>query len=207
MNDYIKKYHDILDNIDINNKPTLFMHVCCAPCSSHILIKLIKYFNIYIIFYNPNIDTKEEYDKRLENLNIFLEKNGLNNIINIIYKNYEPDIFYENTKGHEEDKEGTDRCKICIKLRLEESIKIAKKYIDENNIKGDIYFVTSLSTSPHKNAEYICETGLKLLDNNDIKYLISDFKKEDGYLDSIKLSKKYNIYRQEYCGCVYSKGQ
>lgn len=198
---------NIIDNIDVSKKPNLFLHVCCCPCSSHIIIKLIKYFHIYIIFYNPNIDTKEEFEKRLNELKRFLSiiksEDADMEDIPILYEDYVHKEFLDAIKGYENEKEGGKRCDICFDLRLKHSYDIAKKYIKKQHLANN-YLCTSLSTSPHKNASLIYQIGANMQDD-DIIYLPSDFKKNDGYLDSIKLCEKYDIYRQKYCGCEFSK--
>lgn len=200
-----QKLNDLLETFDLNNKPNLFLHVCCGPCSTAVLYKLFKYFNIYIIFSNSNIDTRDEFDLRLKQLEKVILYNNYN--INIIYNNYNHDDFLSYVKGYESCKEGGDRCKKCFELRLSESYNIAKEYISSHNMKNDTnYLCTTLSISPHKNAELIEEIGESICSDDEIiKYLPSDFKKEDGYLNSIKLSKEYELYRQNYCGCEFSK--
>ena len=195
----------ILNSIDLGKKPNLFLHVCCAPCSSSVLKKIIKYFNVYVIYYNPNIDTIDEYNKRYNEL--LKLKNILFENLNIIYVEYNHDEFIRYIKGFEEEKEGGKRCEKCFRLRLEKTRNIAIDYIKENNLKCQRnYICTTLSVSPHKSAELIERIGEDLASNNDfLEYLPSDFKKEDGYLMSINLSKKYDLYRQNYCGCEFSK--
>lgn len=207
----------IISNIDINDKPNLFLHVCCCPCSSHIIINLIQYFNIYIIFYNPNIDTKEEFDRRLLELKRFLDIIKLENSdlpnIPILYDEYNHDEFLEYIKGYEQCKEGGDRCIKCFELRISKTYKIAIEYIQKNSIKigkknleiSENYICSSLTTSPHKDPIVIYDIACRFNDDM-VKYLPSDFKKNDGYLNSIRICKKYNIYRQNYCGCEFSKG-
>lgn len=197
------KTKEILKCIDLQNKPNLFLHICCGPCSTSVLDKLNKYFNIYIIFYNPNIDTKEEFNKRL----LYLEKVLFVNKYSfpIIYKKYNHNEFITFTTGLENEPEGGLRCEKCIMLRLNYSKDIALNYIKENNLQNHTnYLCTSLSVSPHKNAKLIYDIGCKVCEGKNITYLPSDFKKENGYLKSIVLSKEYGLYRQNYCGCEFS---
>ena len=194
-----------LSNIDINNKPNLFLHACCAPCSSEVLDKLKNYFNIYIIFYNSNIDTCEEFNHRLKEFEKLKTNMDFDNI-KIIYGDYNHKEFLDFVKGYENEKEGGARCEKCFMLRLNKTYDIAKDYIINNNLANDInYLTTTLTISPHKNAVIINNILKNILNNTNFKYLPSDFKKEDGYLKSIKLSKEFNLYRQNYCGCEFSK--
>lgn len=182
----------------LKTKPKMLLHVCCAPCSSYVLSVLIKYFDIDIIYYNPNITDEAEYYKRLDELKKFLKIDLYNGLINIVDCNYNNKEFFTLVKGLEKEKEGGKRCFECYKLRLEYTAKIAKKL-------GYDYFTTSLSISPYKNSNWLNEIGMELENKYGIKYLVADFKKKNGYKTSIELSKKYNLYRQDYCGCIYSK--
>jgi predicted adenine nucleotide alpha hydrolase (AANH) superfamily ATPase len=190
----LNKTIDEIKNLDY--KPKLLLHVCCAPCSSYVLDYLSSYFNISLFFYNPNIAPKEEYDKRIIELDRFV--NEFNNSVKIIEGNYDNNIYEEMIKGLEEEKEGGKRCFKCFNLRLEET---AKKALELNFD----YFTTTLSISPYKNASVLNSIGKNLENEYKIKYLYSDFKKNDGYKKSIELSKKYQLYRQDYCGCTYSR--
>ena len=178
--------------------PRLLLHVCCAPCSSYVLSVLAKYFKIDIVYYNPNINTKEEYDKRLYELKRLIDTVKYDNTVNIINCTYNNMDFYNAVKGLESEPEGGKRCFECYKLRLDYTAKVAKEL-------GYNYFTTSLSISPYKNATWLNEIGISLENKYGIKYLVADFKKKNGYKTSIELSKKYNLYRQDYCGCIYSK--
>ncbi len=190
-----KEFQQFLDSIDTANKPRLLLHVCCAPCSSAVLELLSKYFDITIYYYNPNIHPQAEYEKR------FGELIKLNKVMNFNYKivqpKYNPQEFFDIAKGYENLPEGDIRCKKCMEQRM----KLCAKYAKENNFD---YFTTTLSISPYKNSHWINEIGYTLQDKYNIKFLYSDFKKNNGYLESIKLCKEYNIYRQDYCGCIYS---
>lgn len=192
---YQKKLEEILDLIDINSKPKLLLHACCGPCSSYVVEYLSKYFDITIYYYNPNTYPKDEYVRRMFELKKFIKK--FNNRIKIIENEYYPEEFYKSIKGLENNGERSKRCYNCYKLRLENSAKYAK----ENEFD---YFTTTLSISPYKDAEWINEIGKELEKKYKVKYLFSDFKKRNGYKRSLELSKEYKLYRQEYCGCVYS---
>lgn len=177
-------------------KKKLLLHSCCGPCSTSVIEKLQKEYDLTIFYYNPNIYPEEEYIKRLTEQKKYIQLT--NKDIKVIDGEYlDSEKFLQAYKGLEECREGGDRCKTCIYLRLKKTAEFAKK----NNF--DI-FASTLSVSPHKNAQLINGLGLELSKENNIEYLISDFKKQDGYLNSIKLSKKYNLYRQKYCGCKYS---
>ncbi len=179
-----------------DKKPSLLLHACCAPCSSYVLEYLNSHFNITLFFYNPNIYPKDEYQKRLNELKRLVLEMELD--IKIIEADYEPNEFFEISKGLEKLPERGERCKRCYRLRIEKAAAQAQK-------GGYDYFCTTLSISPHKNAEWINEIGNELSYTYGIKFLPSDFKKKNGYIRSIELSRKYNLYRQNFCGCVFSK--
>ena len=178
-------------------KPKLLLHVCCAPCSSYVLEYLNKFFNITVFYYNPNISSKEEYDKRINEELRFVKEYPFETKIEVINGKYDNDLFENLIKGLEEEKEGGARCFKCYRLRLEESAKYAK----ENEFD---YFTTTLTISPYKNSQVLNEIGHELSEKYGVKYLYSDFKKKNGYKRSIELSHEYNLYRQDYCGCKYS---
>lgn len=177
---------------------TLLLHACCAPCSSACLERLSNFFKITIIYYNPNITGEKEYLKRLEELKNFIQKIKVKYPINIIDTRYDPKEFFEISKGLEKEKERGKRCYKCYELRLEETAKVAK----ENNFD---FFATTLTLSPYKKTDWLNEIGENLSNKYQTSYLYSDFKKKNGYKRSIELSKEYNLYRQDYCGCIYSK--
>lgn len=177
-------------------KPKLLLHACCGPCSSYVIEYLSKYFDITIYYYNPNTYPESEYVRRLDELNKFVT--NFNSTVNVIEEEYIPKEFYNAIRGLEHLGEKSERCYKCYELRMNKSAKYAK----ENSYD---YFTTTLSISPYKNAKWINEIGKKLEQEIGIKYLYSDFKKKNGYKRSIELSKEYKMYRQEYCGCVYSK--
>ena len=172
----------------------LLLHVCCAPCSTHVIETLKKDYNLTLFFYNPNIEPIDEYEKRLESTERYAKELKLPLIVGD-YDNLE---WHNAVKGHEDDKEGGERCSICFKYRLKKTTQLAKE-------KNFDLFTTTLTISPFKNAEMINKIGNELKEKHNIEFLKSNFKKQNGYLYSIELSKKYNLYRQHYCGCLYSK--
>ena len=176
----------------------LLLHACCAPCSSYVLEYLTNYFYITILYYNPNIYPKEEFDKRYQELNRLIKELPHSNSISLIEGRYDYNEFLNIAKGLESVPEGGERCFKCYELRMREAAKYAK----EHNFD---YFTTTLSISPYKNSNKLNEIGKKLEDELGVKYLYADFKKKNGYKRSIELSKEYNLYRQDYCGCIYSK--
>lgn len=175
----------------LTSKPKLLLHVCCAPCSSGVLPQLKQYFDITLYYYNPNTYPKDEYLYRAQQ---FAKLTNLP----IVVCEYNHDEFLQIVQGDENAPEGGTRCQKCIKLRMENSFKYAKANIFD-------YVTTTLSISPHKDALYINECGEILQNKYDISYLYADFKKENGYLNSINESKRLNLYRQDYCGCEFSK--
>lgn len=176
----------------------LLLHGCCAPCSSHVISFLTKYFDITILYYNPNISPRSEYEKRKQEQIKLLDMIETKNKLDYIDCDYDNDLYNEKVKGYESCKERGERCTICFNLRLQKTALLAK----ENNYD---YFCTTLSVSPYKNSKLINEIGEKLEKEYNVKWLYSDFKKDNGYKNSIELSKKYGLYRQDYCGCIYSK--
>lgn len=186
----------ILNSLDLNNKKTLLLHACCAPCSSAVLEKISKYFKITILFYNPNITDYSEYLKRKEELKRLIKEVGYD--IEVMDCDYDKEKFISMALGLEDKKEGDIRCYKCYKLRLEKTALVAK----ENNFD---YFTTTLSISPYKNSKWLNEIGKELSVKYKVDYLYADFKKKNGYKRSIELSNIYHLYRQDYCGCIYSK--
>ena len=196
-----RNYQQELDAIIDNNiknevRPRLLLHVCCAPCSSYVQEYLTKYFDITLFFYNPNMDTKEEYDKRAAELERLVAEAHLPS--EIVIRDYDPESFERMAKGFEKEPEGGARCRRCYELRMREAVKYAAD-------KGFDCFTTTLSISPYKNAGWINEIGEKLAIEYGVPHLPSDFKKKDGYRRSIELSQEYGLYRQDYCGCAMSK--
>ena len=181
-------------------KPSLLLHSCCAPCSSYVLEYLAPYFTICDFYYNPNISPKKEYEDRKEELVRLIDEMGLSTQVTFLEGTYQPEEFFAMAKGLEDLPEGGERCFRCYEMRLRESAKIAKE-------QGAEYFATTLTISPLKNAQKLNEIGEKLAEEYGVKYLPSDFKKKNGYKRSVELSAQYELYRQNYCGCVFSKLQ
>ena len=195
---YQKMLDEKIEEIKKQNiKPRLLLHACCAPCSSAVLEYLYENFNITLFFYNPNISPDSEFNYRLEELKRLLVEMKFENI-DIVVPDYDNNEFEALAKGLENLPEGDKRCKKCYRLRLMKTAKYAK----ENNFD---YFTTTLSVSPYKNAQLLNEIGSELEKEYGINYLYSDFKKKEGYKRSCELSRQYNLYRQNYCGCIYSK--
>lgn len=195
-------YQQILDKtineLRLNNKvPKLLIHSCCAPCSSYCLEYLSQYFKITVLYYNPNIFPKEEYLYRMAEQRRFIEKLPAKYPISFMETEYTPKDFYEVAKGLEQEPEGGKRCTLCYRLRLEYTAKVAREL-------GADYFTTTLSISPLKDSKRLNTIGEELGQIYGVPYLLSDFKKKDGYKRSVELSKEYDMYRQNFCGCVYS---
>ena len=176
---------------------SLLLHACCAPCSSTVLERLGNFFKISILYYNPNITKEDEYLKRLEEIKKFTSGFKTKYPVTVIPGRYDPLEFFDIAKGLENEPERGKRCYKCYLLRLEETAKVAKEM-------GFDYFTTTLSLSPYKDANWINEIGSNLQDKYSVNFLFSDFKKKNGYKRSIELSHEFNLYRQDYCGCVYS---
>lgn len=195
--DYNKKMEETINSLSTNKKK-LLLHSCCAPCNTGALAKLYKKFDITIYFYNPNINVPGEFEARYLEQERYIEESGLE--VKLIKGEFEPEKFLEAIKGHEKDGERSIRCIKCFEFRLEKACQMAKE------LKMD-YFASSLTLSPMKDAKAINELGEKWSDIYKVNWLHSDFKKKDGYKCSIELSKKYNLYRQNYCGCAFSKAE
>ena len=195
---YDLKMQNILDELKKENKkPKLLLHSCCAPCCSTVIELLKEYFDITIFYYNPNITENEEYHKRFEEMVDYIGKREYS--IPVEEGKYNPkEDFFEKIKGLEDKKEGGERCYKCYHLRMRETAEKAKA-------EGYDYFTTALSISPMKNSTWINEIGENLEKRYGIKYLYGDFKKKGRYVESIKISKDYDLYRQDYCGCIFSK--
>jgi hypothetical protein len=206
---YQKEMEQVIEKLQGKEPaPTLLLHSCCAPCSSYVLQYLSQYFQITVLYYNPNIYPSEEYWKRVKEQEIFIRRYSEHAReeqaasvfypISFVEGEFEQSRFYETVKGMEHLPEGGERCFLCYELRLRKAAEYAKRlHMD--------YFTTTLSISPLKNAGKLNEIGERLAQEYGISYLCSDFKKKDGYKQSVALSKEYGMYRQDYCGCVFSK--
>ncbi len=172
----------------------MLLHSCCGPCSTQVIDVLKNDYDLTIFYYNPNIQPETEYLHRLSEQKRFCKEVG----INVIDLNYDTNEFVCNIKGHEEDREGGERCRICFYLRLDKTAKYAKE-------NGFDIFATTLSVSPHKNTMVINQVGQEISKARNIEFLAGNFKKQDGYKKSIEFAKQYNLYRQDYCGCIFSK--
>ena len=179
-----------------DKRPSLLLHSCCGPCSSYVMEYLAQYFDITIFYYNPNISPAAEFQFRAEEQQRLIREMDLG--VSFLLGKYEPERFFSLAKGHEAEPEGGERCFRCYELRLREAAETAKSL-------GMDYFTTTLSISPLKNAEKLNEIGDALAEEYGVAYLNSDFKKKNGYKRSVELSEQYGMYRQYYCGCVFSK--
>ena len=198
---YQKELDSLIENIQKEGRvPKLFLHSCCAPCASYVLEYLSNYFEITVFYYNPNIYPPEEYHERAAEQKRFIEQFAAKHLISYIEGEYDTKRFYDMARGLEKVPEGGERCFKCYELRLRESAVLAKE-------GGFDYFTTTLSISPLKNAQKLNEIGEMLEAEYGVKHLTSDFKKKNGYKRSTELSKEYELYRQDYCGCVFSKNE
>lgn len=200
-----KNYQKLLEetieqNTASGRVPSLLLHSCCAPCSSYVLEYLSEYFAITVLYYNPNIYPPEEYAKRVKEQASFIERFPAKHPIGFLEGAFDAQRFYDTVKGYEDCREGGERCFLCYELRLREAAEQARQL-------GADYFTTTLSISPLKNAEKLNEIGGRLAEEYGVEYLYSDFKKKNGYKRSTELSREYGMYRQDYCGCVFSKKQ
>lgn len=199
MQNYARELDKTLETLKASGaRPRLLLHACCAPCSSYTLEYLTAYFEITLLFYNPNISPESEYTYRADELARLVDGAPFARNVQLIVEEYAGESFSEMARGLEAEPEGGARCKKCYRLRLEETARFAA----EQNFD---YFCTTLSISPYKNAEALNEIGGELAKQYGVRYLFSDFKKKGGYQRSIELSKEYRLYRQNYCGCIYSK--
>ena len=197
VNYQIKMEELIKENCSNEHIPTLLLHSCCAPCSSYCLEVLSSYFRVTVFYYNPNIYPPQEYGMRVEEQRRFIEQFPAKYPISFVEGKYDTARFYAMAKGKEQIKEGGERCFLCYEMRLRETCEYAKTH-------GFDFFTTTLSISPLKNAQKLNEIGEKLENEYQISYLYSDFKKKNGYKRSTEISREYEMYRQDYCGCVYS---
>lgn len=182
----------------LRNTPRLLLHACCAPCSSYVLEYLSKHFEITVLYYNPNISPEEEFKKRAEEVRRLISEMEFKNPVSLVVDDYDHGEFLGAVKGLETAPEGGERCFVCYRLRLERAAKYAAEH-------GFDYFCSTLSISPLKNAQKLNEIGAELSEIYGVSNLPNDFKKKGGYLRSIELSREYNLYRQNFCGCAYSR--
>lgn len=196
---YQRELDRLLDQLDWEGKvPTLLLHSCCAPCSSYVLEYLSQHFSITLLYYNPNISPEEEYRHRVEEQKRLISVLPVRHPVTFLEGAYQPERFYDLARGLEEVPEGGERCFRCYELRLREAAQAAKE-------RGLDYFATTLSISPLKNASKLNEIGQRIGAELGVAYLCGDFKKKNGYKRSIELSAVYHLYRQNYCGCIYSR--
>ena len=196
---YQKELDKVIAGLD-GRRPTLLLHSCCAPCSSYVLEYLSRNFQITLFYYNPNIAPEPEYRYRVSELRRLVGEMLPDSDVRIVEGNYDPQVFLNAVKGLEEEPEGGKRCKVCYRLRLEEAARIAREL-------GCEYVTTTLSISPMKDAKALNQIGGEVADKYNVKYLYSDFKKRNGYKRSIQLSAEYQLYRQDYCGCGFSRAE
>lgn len=190
----------VIKNINEEDKPKLLLHSCCGPCSSAVLERISDYFDIDVFYYNPNIDTEYEFSRRSDEQIQLVKDLGLNDKIDVKVIKYNHDEFLSYIKGFEKYTEGGARCFRCYRQRLEETAK----YAAENNYD---YFTTTLSISPHKDSQILNRLGKFVSEKYKVSYLFSDFKKKNGFRRSVELTDKFNMYRQDYCGCEFSRGE
>ena len=196
---YQKELDRVIEGLQQKGKvPKLLLHVCCAPCSSYCLEYLSQYFDITVYYYNPNISKKEEYEYRLSEEKRFISIKEFKYPVKLTDSEYCPEDFFRAVKGFENEPEGGLRCRECFKLRLEATAKKAKA-------EGFDYFTTTLTISPLKNAALLNEIGAEMAERYGVRWLCSDLEEKEGYKRSIELSREYQLYRQNYCGCVFSK--
>ena len=196
---YQKETDSVIESLN-GTVPTLLLHSCCAPCSSYTLEYLSRYFSITVFYFNPNISPKAEFDKRFAEQKRLIETLPSENKISLICGDYNYDEFLNIARGYESVPEGGERCFRCYRMRLEKTAELAKQ-------NGFDYFCTTLSISPLKNSQKINGIGFNVAEKYGVKWLPSDFKKREGYKRSIELSREYDLYRQNFCGCVFSKSQ
>lgn len=191
-------YQIMLDKLiaGLENRPKLLLHACCAPCSSYCIEYLCRFFDVTIFYYNPNISSKQEFDKRYDEVKRLVREMSVD--IDIVCPPYDNEEFLQAVKGYEDCQEGGDRCGICYAIRL----KKACEYAEKNNFD---YYCSTLSISPHKDEQRLNQIGAALCKDKRVRHLPNDFKKKGGYLRSIELSKQYNLYRQNFCGCKFSQ--
>lgn len=196
---YSKELDKLIEMLRQEEKhPALLLHACCAPCSSAVLERLAEVFDISVLFFNPNISPKAEFEKREAEMERLIREMPAAKTVKMIRAAYEPEVFYNAVRGMEDIPEGGERCFVCYRLRLEAAAEYAKAHDFD-------YFTSTLSISPLKNAAKLNEIGEELAEKYGVAHLPSDFKKKEGYKRSIQLSREYDLYRQDFCGCVFSK--
>ena len=195
---YQKQMDAVVASLPQGERPRLLLQSCCGPCSSYVLEALTPYFRVTVLYYNPNIQPRAEYDLRLENQRKIIAALPTPSAVDILECDYDGEKYDAAVKGLESEPEGGTRCTVCFRLRLEETAKRASEL-------GYDWFCTTLTVSPHKDAERLNQIGSTLGERYGVPFLPSDFKKREGYKRSIQLSKEYELYRQDYCGCLYSK--
>ena len=195
---YQKELDAVIEQVTKEGRvPSLLLHSCCGPCSSYVLEYLSRYFAITVFYYNPNIYPPEEYEHRVKEQQRFIAECTFDHPVQFVAGDYEPELFYDAVRTLEDCPEGGERCFVCYRLRLAEAAKLADEL-------GCDYFTTTLSISPHKNAAKLNEIGEELAGITKARHLPSDFKKRGGYKRSVELSAEHGMYRQDYCGCVFS---
>ena len=197
---YQKQMDAVVASLPQGERPRLLLQSCCGPCSSYVLEALTPYFRVTVLYYNPNIQPRAEYDLRLENQRKIIAALPTPSAVDILECDYDGEKYDAAVKGLESEPEGGARCTVCFRLRLEETAKRASEL-------GYDWFCTTLTVSPHKDAERLNQIGRALGERYGVPFLPSDFKKREGYKRSIQLSKEYELYRQDYCGCLYSKSE
>ena len=197
---YQKQMDAVVASLPQGERPRLLLQSCCGPCSSYVLEALTPYFRVTVLYYNPNIQPRAEYDLRLENQRKIIAALPTPSAVDILECDYDGEKYDAAVKGLEAEPEGGERCTVCFRLRLEETAKRASEL-------GYDWFCTTLTVSPHKDAERLNQIGRALGERYGVPFLPSDFKKREGYKRSIQLSKEYELYRQDYCGCLYSKSE
>ena len=197
---YQKQMDAVVASLPQGERPRLLLQSCCGPCSSYVLEALTPYFRVTVLYYNPNIQPRAEYDLRLENQRKIIAALPTPSAVDILECDYDGEKYNAAVKGLEAEPEGGARCTVCFRLRLEETAKRASEL-------GYDWFCTTLTVSPHKDAERLNQIGRTLGERYGVPFLPSDFKKREGYKRSIQLSKEYELYRQDYCGCLYSKSE
>ena len=195
---YQKKLDELINGISEGTVPRLLLHSCCAPCSSYTLEYLSRYFDITVLYYNPNISPRSEFDKRAAEQARLIAELPAQHKIKLVVSDYDYTEFLDISRGYEDCREGGERCFRCYRMRLEKTAEKAKA-------EGFDYFCTTLSISPLKDSQIINKIGYETAEKYGVKWLPSDFKKKEGYKRSIELSREYNLYRQNFCGCAYSK--